>query len=258
METARLLDCLAADVARLRKTAIGNLAAPVPTCPGWTVADLVRHLANGYLNVVVRRLRMPAEVPVQDLSGEDPVAAFDRCYATMVGEFAARDPDDRVGRASFETVRFWIRRMAHETVIHRIDAELAAALPVTGIPADLAVDGVDEMLTVFLVGETRRWSKECAADLSEWDGRWILVAAGGTGWRLTVHPHGVEVTPMGTDTHSTDDPVASVRGAPADLMCWLYNRPAGDRGAVDRVVTEGDDDRVAQLRRLLTSVTGVG
>jgi hypothetical protein len=43
------------------------------------------------------------------------------------------------------TVDFWFRRMAHETVIHRIDAELAAG-SVTPIDEELALDGVDEVL----------------------------------------------------------------------------------------------------------------
>jgi hypothetical protein len=46
---------------------------------------------------------------------------------------------------SDNTVDFWFRRMAHETVIHRIDAELACS-SVTTIPEDLALDGVDEVL----------------------------------------------------------------------------------------------------------------
>src|SRR5439155_1381513 len=80
----------------------------VPTCPEWTVGDLVRHVANGYLNVVVRQLRLPAETPVRDLGGTAPLAALDSGYPEMLAEFARRDPEDPAGR-------FWLRRMAHET-----------------------------------------------------------------------------------------------------------------------------------------------
>jgi len=132
VDRTRLLECLAADAARLGEVAGWDLAASVPTCPDWTVGDLVRHVANGYLNVVVRRLRLPKDWPVQDLTGEQPIPALQRCYAALAEEFASRSDDDRVA-GDRETVRFWIRRMAQETVIHRLDAELAAGAPVTPI-----------------------------------------------------------------------------------------------------------------------------
>ena len=47
-------------------------------------------------------------------------------------------------------MRFWIRRMAQETVIHRVDAELALGEPFAPIPDDLALDGIDEVLERFL------------------------------------------------------------------------------------------------------------
>ncbi|MEV4286740.1 maleylpyruvate isomerase N-terminal domain-containing protein [Nonomuraea bangladeshensis] len=81
---------------------------------------------------------------------------LDRSYAGLRAEFAAREP----GEATLtwydpdQTVGFWIRRMALETVVHRIDAELAAGTPVTPVPDDLAADGVDEILTVMLAYET--------------------------------------------------------------------------------------------------------
>ena len=47
---------------------------------------------------------------------------------------------------------FWPRRMAHETTVHRVDAEQAAGRPVAPVPAALAVDGIDEVFGVFVVG----------------------------------------------------------------------------------------------------------
>src|SRR5689334_14870166 len=65
----------------------------------------------------------------------------------------------------------------------------------TPIPEDLAVDGVGEMLTEFLARETRTWTRDYAADLSDWGDRWVLVSAGDQGWRVTVGPEGVDVAP---------------------------------------------------------------
>jgi uncharacterized protein (TIGR03083 family) len=250
MDRARLLDCLAADSARLRDIAGRDLSARVPTCPEWTVGDLVRHVADLYVNVVVRRLRMPEDVPRQDLSGEEPLAALERAYATMTGEFAGRDGQDRVGQLPHETVYFWIRRMAHETVIHRVDAELAVAEEIRPIPRDLAVDGLDELMTDFLAEVTRLFPEEFTAELTDWADRWVLVSAGDTAWRVTVRPDGAKVTRLDPPGSDEDGAAASVRAEPGALMRWLYNR-----GGTDLVATDGDAELIAQLGRLLTAVT---
>jgi hypothetical protein len=78
--------------------------------------------------------------------------------------------------------------MAHETAVHRIDAEVAAGQPVGPIRADLAVDGVGEALAVFLDHETHAWHAEYQDDLTDWGDRWLLVSAGVAGWRVTVRP----------------------------------------------------------------------
>jgi hypothetical protein len=49
-----------------------------------------------------------------------------------------------------QTVGFWIRRMAQETVVHRVDAELAAEVAPGAIPDDIALDGIDEFLIAFI------------------------------------------------------------------------------------------------------------
>jgi hypothetical protein len=250
VDTSRLLDCLDVEAVQLRTAAARNLTAPVPTCPEWTVEDLVRHVANLYLNVVVRRLRMPEDVPKQDLAEEEPLMALDRCYAAMVGEFSARDPRDHVGREPHETVHYWIRRMAHETAIHRVDAELAFTDAIAPMPPDLAIDGVDEMLTGFLGEVTRLFPEEFAADLSDWANRWVLVSAGDTAWRITVRPDGADVTRVDARREIDDGAAARIHGEPAAVMCWLYNR-----GGTAQVATDGDGELIMQLKRLLTAVT---
>jgi hypothetical protein len=134
MDSADLLKCLAAEVTRLHEAAAGNLAAPVPTCPEWTVKDLVVHVANGYRNVVVPQLRLPEQTPAQDLAGLEPLTALHHCHAALASEFAARQRRDHTGQDTAGTTSFWIRRMAHETAIYRIDAELALAQPSVPIP----------------------------------------------------------------------------------------------------------------------------
>jgi hypothetical protein len=84
MDSADLLEFLAEDLARVREAASVDLSAAVPSCPGWTLADLLRHLAHGYSNVVVPQLRRTDPAPVRDLAQIDPLTAFEQGYAGML------------------------------------------------------------------------------------------------------------------------------------------------------------------------------
>lgn len=256
MDSARLLECLAADVARLGAVAVRDLSALVPTCPGWTVEDLVRHVADGYLNVVVPRLQLPEQTATRELAALEPLAALELGYTAMTGQFAAHAPHDHPELATPDTpdtARFWIRRMAHETVIHRVDVELALGEIPAPIPPDQALDGVEEFLTVFLTQETQQWTEQYAADLGDWEQRWLLLSAGDAHWRITVRPHGVYATALVLPSAPHDTAAAaSIRAEQDALLLWFYNR-----ADANLVTTSGDHRMVTRLRRLLTTVTGV-
>lgn len=250
MDSADHLKHLAADVARLREVAARNLAVPVPTCPGWTVEDLVLHVANCYLSVAVPQLWLPERVPAQNLAGLGPLAALQHAHATLVGEVAACEGRTRGDKVS--TSSFWVRRMVFETAMHRIDAELALAEPSVPIPSALAADGIDEFLTVVLTHETQQWTHQYTSDLSDWGRRWLLVSAGLAQWRITIHPHGAGAALLHSQPTSAETPAAGISGDADPLLRWMYNR-----GGADQVTTTGDDAMIAQLRRLLTAVMNV-
>ena len=203
MEYSRFLDCLAADFARLRAVAPIDLSAAVPSCPGWTVAVLTRHVGQVYLHktVAMREGAEPDEWPPKELAGEEPLALLDRAYAGLRAEFAARKPEDPAGTwyTPNQTVGFWIRRMAQETVIHRIDAELGTGQPVAKVPADLAVDGIDELLKVFVAYSVARWGNYFTDILAGSPGRTYTVRTDGAAWRVRTVPglFAVEDGPVG-------------------------------------------------------------
>ena len=130
------------------------------------MADLVRHVGEVYLDKVecMRLGRQPESWPPPGLENEPPLQLLDRGYADLTGEFAARRPQDHTFTwyEPDQSVTFWIRRMAQETVIHRVDAELGARAQVTGIPGDLAADGIDELLVAFVQYGTTNWPEEFA------------------------------------------------------------------------------------------------
>ncbi len=136
---------------QLLAAAIPKAPVDVPSCPGWTTNDLAKHMAHVYLGqAFVVETGSQAE-------NKEHLAPYPRTEDFM--EFMSWGFDaitkaldiDRPERPTWSwhhsdhTVDFWFRRMAHETVIHRIDAEQAVGT-VSKIDEALALDGVDEVL----------------------------------------------------------------------------------------------------------------
>lgn len=248
MDASRFLECTASDYARLRDLAAKDLDAAVPSCPGWTVADLARHVAAVYLHKAesMRQQKLPQPWPPPELTSEEPLALLDRAWADLSQEFAERAPDTPAYTwyEPDQTVGFWIRRMAHETVIHRIDAELALAEPVRPVPDDLAVDGIDEVLTLFLDYGSKRFPDDFGGEQPASDPRPVLVDSGGYTWEVTAGPDGVDVVGGGGSA-----PGATVQGGPEAALRWLWGRGG------DGVTVSGDEALVGQLRRVLVIAT---
>ncbi len=146
-----------------------GLQAPVPSCPGWTVADLVWHIGEVHHfwgGVVQRRATEHTEVPKPARPADaDLLAWYREGLERLADVLAAADPATAVWTwAPQKDVAFIQRRMAQETVVHRVDAELAAGAP-TPIDPRLAVDGVDEFFrfcTAWKREGGRRWAARCA------------------------------------------------------------------------------------------------
>lgn len=247
---ARLRECLASDVARLRE-AVASIdgTRPVPSCPGWTVTDLIRHVGTVYLHKVECMARgvEPDPWPPEGLADEaetDPLGLLDRSYSALIHEFDTRPPDAASGGwyEPDRTVGFWIRRMAQETVIHRLDAELAAGVPSAPIPDDLAVDGIDEFLHAFLEYGTTAWLEWAREVLEGTDGAGVRLVTEGGAWLVRPTPDGVRVEASG-------DAVTEVSAPPAEMLRWVWGR-AGE----DAVTITGDVERVGQLRKVCTFV----
>jgi uncharacterized protein (TIGR03083 family) len=251
MEESRYLECLAADHGDLRDAAASvELAVPVPACPGWTMGDLVFHVAEVYLHkvTVMRTGEWPEQWPPPGAAAEAPLPLLGRAYGQLIAEFSARQPADATPTwyDPDQTVAFWIRRMAQETVIHRIDAEQAAGLPVTPVPDDLAVDGVDEVLKRFLGYDVEALSQLEGGHLASGSGQdTINVLAGRTAWTVRPSPSGVVIT-----DGASASPRVVIQAAADPMLRWLWGR-AGD----DTVRLTGEEAWADYLRRMLAAVT---
>jgi len=247
---ARFLECLASDYARMRTVAEATgLGAKVPTCPEWTLADLVQHVAQVYLHKAecMRLGRHPENWP-PDLSGEPPLESLDRGYRDLVAEFAARPAESTTYTwyQPDQTVGFWIRRMAQETVIHRVDAELAAGVEVAPIPEDLAVDGVDEVLVAFLEYGVSGWPEEFTETLGSTSGARVRLDAGETAFLVEMAPATLKVSRVEVGAPAD----AAVSGGASEVLRWLWNR-AGD----EVVKRDGDENALGVLRRSMVIAT---
>ena len=133
-------------------------ALPVPACPGWTLRNLATHVGRAQRWAAEITATRSAEfIPFRSVpDGKLPddrqaqpawlSAGAQRVIAAI--QAAGSDPVWAFG--SLRPASFWGRRMAHETALHRADAELAAGQEPAFTP-ELAADAIDEWLG-FLSG----------------------------------------------------------------------------------------------------------
>jgi uncharacterized protein (TIGR03083 family) len=198
----------------------------------------------------------PEGWPPAGLQDEDPVELLDRSYAELLSELTSRKPSDVAATwyKPDQTVGFWVRRMAQETVIHRIDAELGVGAPVAPIPDDLAIDGVDELLKVFVSYSVGEWGEYFTEALAGSPGRSYAIATDGAVWRLLTSPGHFDVT-SGPGLTAADDgaPDVTVSGTPTALLRWAWNREAP--GEPSGVIIDGDQEALAEFRRCVVIAT---
>ena len=132
-----------------------GLEPTVPGCPEWTVRELTQHLGSVYRfhnRHVVRGVTEPPEEWAADLPDDaDLLDWFDASCNELLITLRSIQPDLPAWNWAAhtpQTAAFWPRRMALETAVHRWDAE-SAHHDATGFDLDIAVDGIDEMLTVM-------------------------------------------------------------------------------------------------------------
>lgn len=220
-----------------------GLAATVPACAGWSVSDLVRHLGAVHRwagRIVAERLGSGGEVSIEEeeagAPGDDQVLEwYADGHARLVDALRHGSPDDdfwRFSRHAPNSLTFWARRQAHETAIHRVDADDAGRAAGSPFPARFAADGIDELYAVFV--SRRRSHTEPA--------RTMLLAADDIDrrWHLTLGSDGVVMT---TEPDVIPGGAELTVGASADALyrlLWNRIRPdspqvrlAGDLIALD-------------------------
>jgi uncharacterized protein (TIGR03083 family) len=178
--------------------------AHVPSCPEWTVRDLVAHVGRGHrwaTELVATRATVPlpfdrSEAPSEPAAWPGWLNDGTQALVTTVLE-AGTDCRVWTWRAD-KTAGFWLRRMLHDELVHRADAQLATGRPPDiseGVSAELAVDGVDDWLETVAVMSGPGGSHPTLSQLigtgqtlhlhaTDTDGEWFVRREpGGVTWR---------------------------------------------------------------------------
>jgi uncharacterized protein (TIGR03083 family) len=229
VEVAAHIDALRAQ-GELMAAAVDSTdpGAPVPTCPGWVVRDLVRHMggvhrwATGY--VAGARTEMGG-ARLDDIVGagpdDDELADWLRAGCAALTAALTAAPSDLecwTFLPAPSPLAMWARRQAHETAIHRVDAELAVPTAVKPFAPSFAADGVDELLTCFVPRRSSTLRAEVPTRLA------VRCCDADAAWTLHLEGDGVTTTTGA----GGDDTACTVTGTASDLYLALWNRAGPD------------------------------
>jgi uncharacterized protein (TIGR03083 family) len=231
----RYADELRGCTAELAAIACPDLTRPVPTCPGWTLRELVTHVGRGHrwaAEIVATRSSQfisPRDVPGGKLpdSQAEQEAWLNESADLVAGKVAAAPEAPVWTFIGSRPARFWVRRRAHEAAVHLLDAQLAAGQEIS-LAADFAADGIAEWLEIVAA------NPQAAAGLAQ--------ARAGHDDSETLHVHATDpgldgagewLVHRGPDSITAEPGHAraslAVRGPAARLLAVLTRRlPASD------------------------------
>jgi uncharacterized protein (TIGR03083 family) len=208
-----------------------GLTPQVPGCPDWTVRELTHHLGSVYRfhnRHVVRGITDPPEEWAAELPADaDLLEWFDESCNELLVTLRSIDaalPAWNWAPHTPQVAAFWPRRMAIESAVHRWDAE-SAHKDAHGIDIELAVDGIDEMVTVIGPAHTKPDFPTGTVVVRPTDDDAV--------WAAHIAPN--EFTVL-DDAPSSPDAV--VEGTATSLLLALWGRDAdisttGDQALVD-------------------------
>ncbi|HEV2087199.1 MAG TPA: maleylpyruvate isomerase family mycothiol-dependent enzyme [Cryptosporangiaceae bacterium] len=219
-----------------------TLDRPVPPCPKWTMEDLAAHLGVIYHWQRTHLVRGVTSKPEHERpEPPDGVAVIDwwqDAFDQMVTALERVEPDMPAWNWTVhpQTAIFWHRRMAHETAVHRWDAQASVSLP-EPVETQLAKDGVHEVLDAWLPAGRRKGPSD----------RHGVVRLQATDDKETwvVRVRGEVISVVDTDTVFDDPPAAeaAASGTASDLLLALWGRVP-----LSVLTIDGDPELVSSLR----------
>jgi uncharacterized protein (TIGR03083 family) len=205
----------------LLEVAQANLDAVVPSCPGWTNADLAAHMGGvwGWTSAVVRtgaRSDLPA-APT-DAGGPTVIAWAEEQLHNVLSTLEKADPSADCWTFGLpRTAMFWFRRQALETAVHTWDCQGSIGDP-EPLDGELASDGIEEFLVSMLPRQIKR-------EPNGWTGQSLhFQRSEGEGeWTVQLGPDGQVTT-----NHDEDKGDVALQGPASLLYLWCLNRVPTD------------------------------
>jgi uncharacterized protein (TIGR03083 family) len=200
--------------------AAGPVSTPVPTCAGWTMADLALHVRNfcGFWSHVLCQGTGRPNTPFPDPPAGDALVGWIAVQSDILVDLLTTTPAATEVWTWFgpdHSAGFVARRCAHELAVHRYDAQSARG-NVAPIGAELAVDGVDEILDVLVTARERT---------GQGTGRMLALRSADAGleWVVTLGQERIDVQRQ--DDALVEESALTVTGTASDLELTLYDRP---------------------------------
>jgi uncharacterized protein (TIGR03083 family) len=197
---------------------VTGLEPQVPSCPEWTVRDLVRHTGRVHRWALSHVALALTEVSSESVQWPDDDAEllpwFREGHALLLQTLEEADPELLCFTflpGGLSGTRFWARRQAHETAVHRVDAQLVTGLA-SPEPAEFAVDGIDEILHGFFARRPSRLGSPKPLSFT-------LVSTDTTdAWSVTIDAEGA------TTVDGSGSSPTRVYGSAFELYLLLWNR----------------------------------
>jgi uncharacterized protein (TIGR03083 family) len=227
----------------------GDPDLPVPSCPDWTLRQLGTHLGRVHrwaAEIVSSRtaVAIPMKAAPDGIPPADPAGQADWLLAgaqRLTEAIRAAGTDQVWAFGSLAPATFWARRQAHETMVHRADAEQTAGLPVVLDP-ELAADAVDEWLTIMAAPRYGRPDARVTAlppgaslhviavvrdQKGTGSGQWLIKRVGDS---VEVLPAPKLIAPDRAEPDLTEpdltEPFLTVSGPPDQILLMLLRRIA--------------------------------
>ncbi len=243
LDTGFWLAALRRDAALLRAAVTPDVFdTQVPSCPEWTVRDLVHHVGTVYgvarVNAAGGNPAVPAR-PTGDLPDDAGLLAWwDGEFQAMHDVLEKLDPEQPAWNWAprAKVVAFWPRRMAHETAVHRWDAQMAAGVT-EPLDVEIAADGITEVLDTWLPGGKGKGDGAAEGVVR------LIATDAEREWHIRVGDGTVAL--LDTATLVPEDPAAHAQavGTASDLELALYGRLG-----FDALELAGDPRLLDQLR----------